>query len=118
MKLKLAETLLCHRGQKQSGKGHSRLAKVRAQPSAGGARHGHRALRALRAVRHGRDGKGGGAGHCGRERSPRALYDVLREKFAFEEKNTGIAFTVPVKSVGGPATLALLAGSIAAGGEV
>lgn len=47
-----------------------------------------------------------------------ALYDVLRKKFAFEERNTGIAFTVPVKSVGGPATLALLAGSIAAGGEV
>ncbi|HIS58780.1 MAG TPA: hypothetical protein IAC16_05665 [Candidatus Limadaptatus stercoravium] len=47
------------------------------------------------------------------------LYAMLKEKFAFEEKNTGIAFTVPVKSVGGPATLALLAGSgYTAGREV
>lgn len=47
-----------------------------------------------------------------------ALWDCLREKFAFEEKNTGIAFTVPVKSVGGPATLALLAGGAALPKEV
>lgn len=45
-----------------------------------------------------------------REEDVPALYSVLKEKFAFEEKNTGIAFTVPVRSVGGPATLALLAG--------
>lgn len=38
------------------------------------------------------------------------IWTCLKEKFGFEEKNTGIAFTIPVKSVGGPATLALLSG--------
>ena len=38
------------------------------------------------------------------------IYTMLKEKFEFEKKNTGIAFTVPITSVGGPATLALLAG--------
>lgn len=46
-----------------------------------------------------------------REEDVERLWSVLAEKFAFTEKNTGIAFSVPVKSVGGPATLALLAGS-------
>ena len=47
-----------------------------------------------------------------------AVYDLMKEKFRFEEKNTGIAFTVPVKSVSGPAALALLAGLDAVSGEV
>ncbi len=47
-----------------------------------------------------------------------AVYDLMKEKFRFEEKNTGIAFTVPVKSVSGPAALALLAGIDAVSGEV
>lgn len=38
------------------------------------------------------------------------IWQCLKEKFGFEEKNTGIAFAMPVKSVGGPATLALLTG--------
>lgn len=42
-----------------------------------------------------------------------ALWECLREHFAFEEKDTGIAFTVPLKSVGGPASLRILAGEAA-----
>ena len=87
---------------------------MRAQPSAGGARHPS-ALSELFGT--GETEKVVVLGTAEESVVP-ALYDVLREKFAFEERNTGIAFTVPVKSVGGPATLALLAGSIAAGREV
>lgn len=41
------------------------------------------------------------------------LMNCLKEQFGFEQKGTGIAFTVPVKSVGGPATLRILAGQSA-----
>ena len=53
-----------------------------------------------------------------REEEIAGLYAMLDEKFGFKERNTGIAFTLPVKSVGGPATLALLAGLDAVSGEV
>lgn len=45
------------------------------------------------------------------------LYQMLEERFSFRERNTGIAFTMPVKSVGGPATLALLAGEVGTDGR-
>ena len=44
------------------------------------------------------------------------IFDMLENDFALCEKNTGIAFTLPVNSVGGPATLSLLAGEIAGEG--
>ena len=44
------------------------------------------------------------------------IFDMLENEFALCEKNTGIAFTLPVNSVGGPATLSLLAGEIAGEG--
>ena len=39
-----------------------------------------------------------------------AVYKVLREDFDFEKHGTGIAFTIPVTAVGGPASLYILSG--------
>lgn len=37
-----------------------------------------------------------------------AIFDCLKEKFWFGSKGAGVAFTLPVGSVGGPATLNIL----------
>lgn len=40
------------------------------------------------------------------------VYEILENKFRFSTSSKGIAMTVPINSVGGLATLKLLAGSI------
>lgn len=38
------------------------------------------------------------------------IYRILREEFGFEQRGGGIAFTIPVSAVGGPASLCILSG--------
>ncbi len=40
------------------------------------------------------------------------IYQYLRNDFKFEKAGKGIAFTIPVVSVGGPATLQILSGRV------
>ncbi len=44
------------------------------------------------------------------EDGAKRVFECLKDKFEFCTKGTGIAFTVPMESVGGPATLCILAG--------
>ena len=46
-----------------------------------------------------------------------AVIACLKEEFRFDEAGKGIAFTVPLASVGGPASLQILLGSIGQGGK-
>lgn len=43
------------------------------------------------------------------------LWEILDARFGFGQKDSGIAFTVPLSGVGGPASLRILAGSAAEG---
>ena len=38
------------------------------------------------------------------------IYQILRVDFGFEQRGSGIAFTVPISAVGGPASLYILTG--------
>ena len=38
------------------------------------------------------------------------IWECLRIEYGFEQRGTGIAFTIPISSVGGPATLMILSG--------
>ena len=44
------------------------------------------------------------------ETNVESVFSVLRNDFDFEKPGKGIAFTVPMTSVGGPATLKMLLG--------
>lgn len=41
-----------------------------------------------------------------------SVYEILRRSFHFDEAGKGIAFTVPVSAVGGPATLKIMTGDL------
>ena len=44
------------------------------------------------------------------DRTAVAVFDELKQKYDFENPGKGIAFTIPMTSVGGPATLKMLLG--------
>lgn len=46
------------------------------------------------------------------------IKDLLTDEFDLLKKGNGIAFTIPINSVGGPATLQILSGMSFSGGKV
>ena len=44
------------------------------------------------------------------EKRREQIFSILKEKFNFEKAGAGISFTVPLTSVGGPASLKLMQG--------
>lgn len=40
------------------------------------------------------------------------VFDMLKQKYRFSAPGKGIAFTIPVSAVGGPATLRLMSGQV------
>lgn len=47
-----------------------------------------------------------------KESTIKVIYNVLVDVYKFNEQGTGIAFSVPISAVGGPATLKLLSGAL------